>query len=305
MRAIAILLLCASLGCASKTPAPPAPTPRTLDTQALAKGDAATILWALSQPHQALADSFGPHQLAISVESKLSKDKDPAVHLQEDILLSVDPSGAAHAQSDNNQNQGFDAYLTKTSAALATRYGPLQPAPRETVDRARDNALASVYANLAPLAPWLVFTPEGDKEISGVKGLRFSLDKKDAPAETHTGDKAWRSTIKPDLIAGEVVLDPKSGLLLFAEFSLRYTAVRSEQKITFDINVKANLKSTNDTPTIVVPEITPLEPKLRVEKERLDLIGKTALQQQKENKKKTPKYLPKPTTQTAQTLPAP
>jgi hypothetical protein len=295
MRAVAALLLCVSLGCSSKAMTPPAPPEVGLNSRSLAKGETASILLALSQSHQKQAALFGPHQLTISVQSKLSKDKEVAVNLQEEIMLSVDKDGVVHIQSSNNQNEGFDAYSTKTTDALATRFGPLQPTSSDAVLRARDTALAVVYANLEPLSPWLVFTPAGDQELAGKKGLLFTLDKEAAPAPSASPDheKVWRATIEPELIAGELALDPQSGFLLFADFSLRYTALRSEQKILFEINVKAKLTSTGDAvAAIIVPEIIPLDPRLRVQSERLEIIGKAALQQQKERKKKAPKALP-------------
>jgi hypothetical protein len=308
MRAVIALLCFIDLGCSSKTAAPPAPQEAEPDTQSLAKGNVSSVLSALSQSHSALSALFGPHQLNISVQSKLSKDKEITVNLQEEILLSVDASGTAHVQNNNNQNQGFDAYITKSSAALATRYGPLQLTTPEVVNQARDTALSALYANLEPLSPWLILVPGTQREIAGKKGLLFTLDKKEAaaPPINLAPEKAWRATIKPEIITGELVLDPQSGFLLFADLYLRYTAVRNQQEILFEINIKANLMAFGEaTAAITMPEIEPLEPRLRVENDRLDIIGKAALQQQKENKKKTPKFVPKPVTQPAPGAPTP
>jgi hypothetical protein len=309
MRAALLFFLCVGMGCASKAPSKPAEVPAPSTQQELSTGSVASILRALSRSHEDMSQLFGPHQLTISVQSKLTKEKEVAVDLQEDYLLSVDKNGTVHTQSTNNQNEGFDAYLQKGTASISTRYGPLQPAPNEAVKRARDNTSAAVYANLEPLSAWLTFTLGEQKEVSGKKGLFFTLSKKDTTPPTNNAllpEKAWRATIEPELIAGELALEPQSGFLLFADISLRYSAIRNEQKILFEINIKAKLAAQGEAvAAIEVPEVEPLEPKLRLEKERQDLIGKAALQQQKDSKKKNPKPKALPTTSTSAPKPAP
>jgi hypothetical protein len=286
------LLLIVSLQACSSTPPTTHKAPSTTQALDLSKGETSSVLKALSRSHEEATSLFGAHQLTISVESKLSKEKEQVVLLQESFSLTADNEAQVYIQSTNNQNTGFDAYQSKATNALALRYGPLHETSRETILRARDTAYTSVYANLELLAPWLSYEPNGSRDINGVSGLAFTIKQRESASVSAPllPEKSWRATISPVSLAGELVVDPASGFLLFADLQLQYSAVRDEQKVLFEITVKANLTAHKEAvAAIKIPEMEELAPRLRMEKERLDLIGKAALQQQKEKKKKAPK----------------
>jgi hypothetical protein len=283
--------------------APAASAPAGVDREdrssGLASADIGAVLEMLAQDHAAARAGIGPHELKVHVEVALAPQGQPATPeaevgkprptadaVRDDIQVvwgstPGSPPKFSLAQH-NDHDHGRDVVVA--DERMYTRHEHrgwyVQPLQADVWELWLDDAQRSVSDVLTLAAPRL-HVESTKREGEGLAGgdafaLKLALaDTHDASRASTKGLREWRKDAEITAIAGDVVVDARTGLWLSADVSVSYSMPGPDGRpLHGDAKVSGSVTPlTPDTATIEVPrEVSPLLERTRYEVERARLL---------------------------------
>jgi len=269
----------------------------------LASADVGAVLESLAQDHAAARTAIGPHQLRVHVEVALAPQGEPvtpeaqvgkprpvADAVRDDIAVvwgsAPGSSPKFSLAQHNDHDHGRDVVVA--DERMYTRHEHrgwyVQPLQADVWELWLDDAQRSVSDVLALAAPRLQVEaiPRAGEGLAGgdAFALKLGLASTADPSRASTqGLREWRKDAEITAIAGDVVVDAKSGLWLSADVRVSYSLPGPDGRpLHGDAKVTGSVTPlTTDTATIEVPQpelqgVSPLLERTRYEVERARLL---------------------------------
>jgi hypothetical protein len=269
----------------------------------LASADVGAVLESLAQAHGAAREAIGPHKLKVHVEVALAPQGEPptpeaevgkprpmadAVKDDIEVVWGSAPGGPPRFSlaQHNDHDHGRDVVVAEER--MFTRHEHrgwyVQPLQADVWELWLDDAQRSVSDVLALAAPRLHVASStrageglaGGDAIALVLGLADTHDPSRASA---AGLREWRKDAEITAIAGDVVVDARTGLWLSADVRVSYSMPGPDGRpLHGDAKVSGSVTPlTPDTATIEVPEpelqgVSPLLERTRYEVEQARLL---------------------------------
>jgi hypothetical protein len=308
---MALCLVTVVAGCGdedeSDTAQAPAAGDRTAEhpdrTQALASADVGALLESLAQDHAAARGAIGPHALKVHVEVALAPQGEPptpeaevgkprpvADAVRDDIELVW---GSAHGRpplfslaQHNDHDHGRDVVVA--DERMYTRHEHrgwyVQTLQADVWELWLDDAQRSVSDVVALAAPRLHVesSTRAGEGLAGGDAIALKLALADAhdPARVSgEGLREWRKDAEITAIAGDVLVDAKTGLWLTADVRVSYAMAGPDGRPLHGNAMVSGAVTplTTDTATVKVPTpeeegVAPLLERTRYEVEQARLL---------------------------------
>lgn len=282
-------------GSSSRTSSAAAASTVELDVDAL---DVPSLLAALPSRHAQFVAVLGPHRIEYTLEVKTeptppppelpapgTRVVDPWSVTDQVALVWTSPASAApefHFEQTNDHERGQELLVVDNTLYNRQRHRAWTQRPAETdaYELVLDETARAVRDVLEFAAPQLALEAESlsDEGPSGenLVEVRLSATPRGTRVETISGaGRKWRESAVFESIDGTVRLDPKTGIWLHADVTVRYALSGPN-----DTSVKAMSRLTarakpleNDVPAVKPPEgAEPVFERTRYAEERKRLL---------------------------------
>ena len=255
------------------------------------------VLAALAQPHRAVRESIGPHELAYTADFELvpepERSEPPAVdedvvdpqsvHDELKLVWAGEPTDAGFsiAQS-NDHDRGRDVVVTQGRVYVRQRPRAFTVHDVESTvfELWLDDAQHAVHDAVQFAAPGLAIATEA-REGAGIAdgdaiAITLSAASANDPARiAPDGVSKWRSEVQFDAISGTVLLDRKTGVWLQADIELRWSLQGADGRLVRGaMNLAGHAQPVAAEAAQVVPpaDAVPLPERTRYEAERRRLL---------------------------------
>lgn len=190
------------------------------------------------------------HRVASTLDGK------PEASWVDTYSLRCRATGDCHGRLDNSLEYGVEFIRLGAHTYFRHRYQEFlrfREEPREAQRRAQ-RIWGAGAAVTTLLERWLRLVPAGSKTVGGRTGSLYRLEKRSRPrAVTATGRRAWRARLHADAIAGEVVLDSATGVVLRLQVRYAVWATRGTHKIGVTGTYEGSLTGVGTTPAVAPP----------------------------------------------------
>ncbi|HTE54186.1 MAG TPA: hypothetical protein VK698_25200 [Kofleriaceae bacterium] len=219
------------------------------DTIAVDKavGDVGQLLRATALGHAQVGALLGPHTVTGRSHTEVLEKGVVVETIDDEMGIEFDAKGNYHAQVDNSKEYGRDVYFVGGWLYLRPRYGKFhrrRPGDDGEAGRIRGEIYATVGATLDLLAPGVALSDGGKLQVSGRAARLIKLgtapEPRAAPAQPLTQRK-WRESAVVKQVAGEVVLDAKTGVPLRATIQGTISFQRDGRKFEMKLDARHEL----------------------------------------------------------------
>lgn len=262
-----------------------------------AEGQPDAVIAALLQPHRAMRDAIGPHDLQYTSNVTIQTapgTPDPAPvgasALRSDAVrdnlslswLGTDDAGPRFSLSQSNDHdRGRNVVVLdgRMYVQLAHRPFTVQPVESDVHELWLDDAAHAVGDAVAFVAPGAAMQARAaaGEGLGGGDAVVISLELADTPAAPPAAapGQAWRQNARFTEISGSIRIDSATGAWLEAELTAAYELADSEGNIaTGGLNLAGTLqpRSPDAAALSAPPDAKPLPERLRYEVERQRIL---------------------------------
>ncbi|MCE9580377.1 MAG: hypothetical protein K8W52_45080 [Deltaproteobacteria bacterium] len=214
----------------------------TIDVARAGK-DAAVLTSALTMPERYVTKALGAHTLTAKSSVTISDGATQVEQLTDEVTLEVDASGAFHATENNNADYGREVIYTGGKLFLRPRYARWHGrAPEDDAEltKLKDDLGSTLAAHVELVSSAISVADRGAVEQAGRPGHRVAIDRMQAPAPAPAQtlkQRAWRTDSTVNALAGDVILDEKTGVPLHAHLEATVEFARDGHRYTMAIVV--------------------------------------------------------------------
>jgi hypothetical protein len=226
---------------------------------ARAARDPAVLTAAIDLPEHRADVALGAHVLTEKSVVEIREAGAVVDDLTTTLTLAYDASGAYHATLDNSADYGREVVFSGDTLYLRPRYARWHRRAPETEGEPtalRDQLASELAAHFDLIAPAVAVADQGEVTQAGRPARKIALDKAAAPRKApaqHLTQRAWRDTVEVDQVAGEVVLDARSGIPLRAHLEATARFSRDGHAFTMKLTVDHDVRAIGAAPEIATP----------------------------------------------------
>jgi hypothetical protein len=224
----------------------PKRAPAAIDVGAATR-DVAALLRAATLNHAQISALVGPHTVTGKSHTEVHEKGTVVEVLEEEMGIELDAKGNYHAQLDNSKEYGRDVYFVAGWLYQRPRYGKFhrrRPNDDGEAARIRGEVFGAVGATFDLLSPGVALADGGEVTVAGRKGrvvkLTTSREPREPPRQALTQRK-WRESAAVRTVAGEMVLDAKTGVLLRAVLQGAVTFQRDGRSFEMRLDARHEL----------------------------------------------------------------
>ncbi len=220
----------------------PADTAPSIDVARAGK-DAAVLTAALTMAERHVVKALGGHTLTAKSSVTIREGATQVEQLASEVTLEVDASGAFHATENNSADYGREVIFTGGTLYLRPRYARWHGrAPEDDAElvKLKDDLGSTLAAHVDLVASAISVADRGAVEQAGRPAHRIAIDRMQAPAAPPAQtlkQRAWRTGSTVNALAGDIVLDAKTGVPLHAHLEASVEFARDGHRYTMAIVV--------------------------------------------------------------------
>lgn len=226
---------------------------------AKAARDAGELDRAVGLPDHEIERLLGPHGTTFKSTTVVTEGATQVDNLTIETTIELGADGAWHATSNNSADYGRETIWSGGALYLRPRYSRWHKrAPNDKLEPAalRDAYAGELAAAFDLLAPGVALSDKGARTVAGrngrVIGVALSTSPRKPPAEKLT-QKKWREGRLVESVAGEIVLDDKTGVPLSAQLTGKLAYTRDGRKFEMAIDVSQAVRDVGTAVAIAVP----------------------------------------------------
>lgn len=229
---------------------------------AKAAKDPAELSRALARPYREMAAALGTHTFSLNTATTVDEAGKQVSQLSDHTVIELGANDSFHASYTNSADYGREVLFLDGKLYLRPRYQRWHGRAPETADEpasVRDSYAEAIFATWDLLAPGAELTDAGAAQVAGRNGhkivVKLAPTPRTPPAEPLVQRK-WREKRAVEAVAGEIVLDEETGVLLSARLQGIVSFSRDGRRFAMKLNADASVAAIGSAAVLTAPPET-------------------------------------------------
>jgi len=226
---------------------------------AKAAKDPAELSRALARPYRETAAALGVHTFTLDTTTTVDEAGKQVSQLSDHTVIELGAKDSFHATYTNSADYGREVLFEGGTLYLRPRYQRWHRRAPETADEpasVRDSYAEAIFATWDLVAPGTELTDGGAAQVAGRNGrkviVKLAPTPRPPPAEPLVQRK-WREKRAVEAVAGEIVLDTESGVLLSARLQGIVSFSRDGRRFSMKLNADASVSAIGTAAALTAP----------------------------------------------------
>ena len=208
--------------------------------------------------HRTTTAKLGAHWFRGTHTMRVTEDGKIVESLDETSTLELSKTGAFHLQYENSRDYGRETYFDGKTVWVRPRYGKYHrrpPASRDEPTTLTNDIYATLAADYELVAHAVDIQDLGTTKVGNrqARKIKLSLGKARKRPPQRLLHKSWRGQFVVTYVAGELLLDKKTGALLAGKLTSKGQLVRAGR--TFELALVSTHRLTQGPVTLQFPTV--------------------------------------------------